>query len=113
MARPNLKDRILAAREESDARRDEKSNHEDCNYLVVSDNHLGEFIKDHARIEYLKRTADLDRDFCNFLEYFGNHRRGGKPWRLVINGDMLDFLTVTVKPSERAQGEVSGLNLSA
>lgn len=73
-----------------------------CNYLFLSDVHLGEYIKEHARIEFLKRNAQQDRDLCDLLEYYASHTVDDKPWRLVIGGDFLDFLTVTVTPSQSA-----------
>ncbi len=66
---------------------------------MVSDLHLGEACKEHSRIEYLKRGAELDADLCAFLEHYGGHRRDGRPWRLVLGGDVFDFLQVTVTPA--------------
>lgn len=82
-----------------------------CNLLLLSDNHLGEYIKEHARIDYLKKMGEIDKDLCDFFEYYANNRQGGRPWRLVINGDFLDFLTVTVRPSDEAQQSTPGLAL--
>lgn len=76
------------------------------NLLLVSDLHLGEACKEHSRIEYLKRGSDLDRHFCGFLEYHARERRDGRPWRLVLGGDLFDFLQITIVPegaSEEAQ----------
>lgn len=68
------------------------------NLLLISDLHLGEACKEHSRIEYLKRAAELDGHVCDFLEYHTRHRPGGLPWRLVLGGDLLDFLVVTMVP---------------
>ena len=101
----NLRERLEAARQR------QKTAHagppQSCNLLVISDIHLGEFIKEQSRIEFLKRTGDIDRDLCDFLDYYASHRVDNKPWRLVINGDFFDHLTVTVKPSELAQERLS------
>ena len=96
-----LRERLAAAREST--RQQEKAERETCNVLVLGDVHLGEYIKEHARIDYLKRTAEMDRDFCDFLEYYATHRKDGRPWRLISLGDFLDFVTVTVTPSADAQ----------
>jgi len=104
-----LKERLSAARKRKRPEPDDERDR--CNLLVVSDNHLGEYIKEHARIDYLKRSAEIDRDFCNFLEYYAANRHSDVPWRLIINGDFVDFLTVTVMPSESAQESAPNLQL--
>ncbi|MFN3197971.1 MAG: hypothetical protein ACE366_06070 [Bradymonadia bacterium] len=72
---------------------------EGVNLLLISDLHLGEACKDHSRIEYLKRSATLDEDLCRFLEHHTHNRLDGRPWRLVLAGDLLDFLQVTIVPT--------------
>lgn len=80
------------------------------NLLLISDLHLGEACKEHSRIEYLKRAADLDGYICDFLEYHAEHRPGGRPWRLILGGDLLDFLQVTmVPPGTTGEAAVFGL----
>ncbi|OIP42536.1 MAG: hypothetical protein AUK47_04045 [Deltaproteobacteria bacterium CG2_30_63_29] len=69
--------------------------------LICSDHHVGEHSKNFDRIEYVKRADSLDRELCAFLEYHGNHRVADRPWRLVINGDFIDFLAVTFMPSRK------------
>jgi UDP-2,3-diacylglucosamine pyrophosphatase LpxH len=69
--------------------------------LICSDFHVGEYAKDLSRIEYVKRSVQLDREFCAFLEYHASHRLDERPWRLVINGDFLDLVAVTFMPSEK------------
>ncbi|MCA9541175.1 MAG: hypothetical protein KC620_19880, partial [Myxococcales bacterium] len=68
------------------------------NLLFISDLHLGEACKDHSRIEYLKRGGELDAHVCSFLEHHARHTPGGRPWRLILGGDLLDFLQVTMTP---------------
>ncbi len=70
------------------------------NLLLISDLHLGEACKDHSRIEYLKKGAELDADLCAFLEHFTQNRPHGRPWRLILGGDLIDFLQVTMTPPE-------------
>ncbi|MEZ4474222.1 MAG: hypothetical protein R3F60_26220 [bacterium] len=68
------------------------------NLLLISDLHLGEACKEHSRIEYLKRGAEYDAHICAFLDHYTHHRPGGRPWRLVLGGDLFDFLQVTIVP---------------
>lgn len=88
----------------SDDARTAESSPEQSGYdfLVLSDFHLGESVKDLKRIDYFKSSAALDREFCDFLEYHkANPPRGGRRWRLIVNGDLLDLLQVPLRPSDR------------
>ena len=81
------------------------------NILVISDLHLGEDLNPSATEE---TTRDLDlaeRQLIEFLRKYTHRRADGLPWRLVVNGDMADFLTITVFPGEHS--ELSGLEFSA
>lgn len=69
-----------------------------ANLLLMSDLHLGEGCKDHSRIEYLKRSNSLDDELCRFLDHHTHHRLNERPWRLILAGDLLDFLQVTIVP---------------
>jgi UDP-2,3-diacylglucosamine pyrophosphatase LpxH len=70
----------------------------DPNLLILSDLHLGEDIKPGIAIGTLRRLVRLERELCAFLAHYTAHRDDERPWRLVINGDMVDFLGVTVMP---------------
>lgn len=72
------------------------SNH---NLLIVSDLHLGADLKRHS-VAQLRTIVRLDREFSRFLEWYTHHTDDGRPWRLLINGDMLDFLAVTALPTD-------------
>lgn len=61
------------------------------NILVVSDLHLGDSLRP-SDPGYLKHLARLNRALSRFLRHYATHRVNGKPWRLVIAGDMIDFL---------------------
>lgn len=61
------------------------------NLLVVSDLHLGDSLRP-SDPGYLQRVSQLNRAFSRFLRHYAHHRVDGKPWRLVIAGDMIDFL---------------------
>lgn len=60
------------------------------NLLVVSDLHLGDALVPGK--EGLRRFARLNRGLAKFLLHYTTATVDGRPWRLVINGDMIDFL---------------------
>jgi UDP-2,3-diacylglucosamine pyrophosphatase LpxH len=80
--------------------------------LVISDIHVGEYVKDVDRIGYIKGFSRQDESLCAFLEYHQTRWIDGVPWRLVINGDFIDFIAVTMRPGESAQQTRPGLSLS-
>jgi UDP-2,3-diacylglucosamine pyrophosphatase LpxH len=73
----------------------------DRNYVFVSDLHLSE-----GRLpgeQYYHKNEDFyyDEEFAKFLRYLEKEREDRSyknRWRLVINGDFLDFLQVTTAP---------------
>ena len=74
------------------------------NLLIVSDLHLNEgFDPETGRTS---RLEDFFRDdaFARFLRYHdtikGQPRFGGRPWLLILNGDIFDFLQVVSLPQE-------------
>jgi UDP-2,3-diacylglucosamine pyrophosphatase LpxH len=73
---------------------------DDRNILIISDLHLGEDIKPtHANGKaILRHVAVLERELTDFLTHYTRVRRDGTPWRLIINGDMVDFLSVCLLP---------------
>lgn len=76
----------------------------DKNILVISDLHLGEDLRPGgANVSYLRHLATLERELEKFLEHYTAHRRDGRPWRLVVNGDMVDFMSVMILPDEKAE----------
>ncbi len=74
------------------------------NLLILSDLHLSEGL-DPASGRF-SRLEDFwyDGAFARFLRYHervrGQPRFGGRPWTLVINGDLFDFLQVVSLPRE-------------
>lgn len=72
------------------------------NLLVVSDLHLGADLQ-RGGFTYLRSIARLDRELSAFLEWYTENREGSLPWRLVINGDMVDFVTITLVPDAAEQ----------
>jgi UDP-2,3-diacylglucosamine pyrophosphatase LpxH len=73
--------------------------HLDKNILVISDLHLGQDLRPlAASVPLLRRLAVLARELVAFLTHYTGSRLGGRPWRLVINGDMVDFMSIRIIP---------------
>src|SRR5262249_39146430 len=68
------------------------------NILVISDLHLGEDLKPATKTGYLPHMPLLERELESFLDHYRKSRRDGRPWELIINGDMVDFLSVCLFP---------------
>jgi len=67
-----------------------------ANILVVSDLHFGEELLPGATADR-RRAIDLGAEaFRDFLRYHMVRRIDGRPWRLVIAGDLFDFMSVVV-----------------
>jgi UDP-2,3-diacylglucosamine pyrophosphatase LpxH len=71
----------------------------DRNILVISDLHLGEDLRPGvANLSHLRHLVKLERALEAFLTHHTRERLDGKPWTLVVNGDMVDFLAVQMMP---------------
>ena len=71
----------------------------DKNILVISDLHLGEDLKGNVTpASYLRRLVHLERELGSFLDHYRSWQLDGRPWTLVINGDMVDFMSVMILP---------------
>ena len=71
----------------------------DKNILVISDLHLGEDLRPGGtNVSYLRHLVKLERELENFLAHYTEHRLDGREWRLVVNGDMVDFMSVKILP---------------
>jgi UDP-2,3-diacylglucosamine pyrophosphatase LpxH len=76
------------------------------NILVISDLHLGEDLKPASKSGYLRHVPLLERELESFLDHYRKSRRDGRPWELIVNGDMVDFLSVCLFPEgDDAGGE--------
>jgi UDP-2,3-diacylglucosamine pyrophosphatase LpxH len=74
----------------------------DKNILVISDLHLGEDLRPGgANVSYLRHLATLERELEKFLAHYTAHRLDERPWQLVVNGDMVDFMSMMILPDER------------
>jgi UDP-2,3-diacylglucosamine pyrophosphatase LpxH len=69
------------------------------NFLIVSDTHLSEGFL--PRIGRWAPNEDFTSDvaFAQFLRFHDEHRQKGRPWRLIIAGDVFDFLQVVARPA--------------
>jgi UDP-2,3-diacylglucosamine pyrophosphatase LpxH len=84
------------------------------NILVVSDLHFGEELLPGASIE---RRSAIDLGGSAFREFLRHHtarRRDGRPWRLVIAGDLFDFMSVVLsgtpeRPAKTRDERIHGL----
>src|SRR5438445_7874298 len=70
-----------------------------ANILVVSDLHFGEELLPGASVDRRKAIELGSQAFREFLRYHAVRRVGGRPWRLVIAGDLFDFMSVVVEPT--------------
>ncbi|GAC1342433.1 MAG: hypothetical protein NVSMB23_15120 [Myxococcales bacterium] len=77
------------------------------NMLVVSDLHLGCELKAGGREI---RRATLDRQLASFIDWHAENRTDGRPWRLILNGDIVDFVAITLTPPP---GEATPFPISA
>jgi hypothetical protein len=69
------------------------------NLLAVSDIHLGSDLKPGLKYD---RPRSADPALVSFLEWHAAHRPAGKPWRLILNGDIVDFVAITLVPEQEA-----------
>jgi UDP-2,3-diacylglucosamine pyrophosphatase LpxH len=84
------------------------------NILVVSDLHFGEELLPGASIERCRAVELGSQAFREFLRYYTVRRRDGRPWRLVIAGDLFDFMSVVIpgtkdRPAKSADEHKYGL----
>jgi UDP-2,3-diacylglucosamine pyrophosphatase LpxH len=65
-----------------------------CNVVVVSDVHLGEDLLPGASGRAARDVAIAETALADFARHLTRARMDGRPWRLVVNGDMLDLMVV-------------------
>ena len=82
--------------------------------LILSDIHLGNDLNDFAR-GAIRRSARVDADLAALLAHYRDRPSPAGRWRLVIAGDFIDFVGMTIvardrevttapNPEERAHG---------
>jgi UDP-2,3-diacylglucosamine pyrophosphatase LpxH len=70
--------------------------------LVFSDVHLGSDLND-CTPNVTHRSASIDRDLVLFLAHYRKERPSGDRWRIVIAGDFIDFIGMSIAvPAELA-----------
>jgi UDP-2,3-diacylglucosamine pyrophosphatase LpxH len=69
--------------------------------LVFSDVHLGSDLNDRP-VTHIRRSACIDRDLVRFLDHYREAPEGADRWRVVIAGDFIDFIGMSVdaEPSD-------------
>lgn len=67
--------------------------------LVFSDVHLGSDLDDRAQNAF-RRSLEIDRDLISFLSHYRQEKPAGDRWRIVIAGDFIDFIGMTIIPGE-------------
>jgi UDP-2,3-diacylglucosamine pyrophosphatase LpxH len=86
-----------------------------ANILVVSDLHFGEQLLPGASSERRRAVELGEQAFRDFLRYHAVRRLDGRPWRLVIAGDLFDFMSVVLRatremPARTADERRNGLS---
>ncbi len=76
--------------------------------LVFSDVHLGSDLNDRL-VTRVRRSERIDRDLVHFLEHYREAPEGADRWRVVIAGDFIDFIGMSVDPLA-TDGVVTDLN---
>jgi UDP-2,3-diacylglucosamine pyrophosphatase LpxH len=75
------------------------------NYLLFSDVHLGADLVQHARpwtASRLQQAHRIDHDLGAMLDHYRQQADGARPWCLVIAGDFLDLVGMSISPSAGA-----------
>ncbi len=67
--------------------------------LILSDVHLGNDLNDLTPAG-VRRSAKVDADLANLLEHYRASPCSGKRWRLVIAGDFIDFVGMSILPRD-------------
>jgi UDP-2,3-diacylglucosamine pyrophosphatase LpxH len=74
-------------------------NENEYNLIVVSDLHLSEGRSQETKRYSQNEDFFFDESFCRFLRYLDKEgKTHQKKWKLIIAGDMIDFLQVTSLP---------------
>ncbi|MBI3179875.1 MAG: hypothetical protein HYZ27_09460 [Deltaproteobacteria bacterium] len=71
---------------------------EDYNLLVISDVHLGEDVLINGPEHMGEYIRALNRELAEFIASHRARRVDGRPWHLLVNGDMFDFVKVSLRP---------------
>src|SRR5215471_19881950 len=75
---------------------------EASNYLLFSDVHLGADLVQHTRpwtASSLQAAHRIDQTLGSMLDHYRDHREDGRPWRVVIAGDFIDLVGMSISAS--------------
>jgi UDP-2,3-diacylglucosamine pyrophosphatase LpxH len=75
---------------------------EACSYLLFSDVHLGADLVQHARpwtASRLREAHRIDHQLGTMLDYYRERPDGSRPWCLVIAGDFIDLMSMSIAPA--------------
>jgi len=77
--------------------------------LVFSDVHLGSDIQELSLApgHSAKRSETVDRDLVRLLTHYRAQKPPADRWRIVIAGDFIDFIGMTVAPASSAELETA------
>jgi len=84
------------------------------NYILFSDVHLGADLVQHVRPwtrKRLRKIAEVDRDLSAMLDHYRENADPDRPWRLIIAGDLVDFIGMSIAPPDAEDGATSAANL--
>ncbi|HEY8039407.1 MAG TPA: hypothetical protein VIF15_06415 [Polyangiaceae bacterium] len=71
----------------------------DESLLILSDVHLGNDLNDLTK-GGARRSKGVDTDLVSLLAHYRGTPPSGRRWRLVIAGDFIDFIGMTILPRE-------------
>jgi UDP-2,3-diacylglucosamine pyrophosphatase LpxH len=71
----------------------------DESLLILSDVHLGNDLNDLTR-NGAQRSKGVDADLANLLSHYRRTPPSGRRWRLIIAGDLIDFIGMAIRPRE-------------
>jgi UDP-2,3-diacylglucosamine pyrophosphatase LpxH len=75
------------------------------NYLLFSDVHLGADLVQHTRpwtASRLQAAHIIDAQLGSMLDHYRENREDGRPWRVVIAGDFIDLVGMSISAPEVA-----------
>jgi len=77
--------------------------------LVFSDVHLGSDIQElqDATVHKTRRSLTVDRDLVRLIGHYRAQKPPADRWRIVIAGDFIDFIGMTVAPASSAELETA------
>lgn len=78
------------------------------NYLLFSDVHLGADLVQHARpwtVSRLREVLRVDRELSAMLDHYRVQCEPDRPWTLIIAGDLVDFMGMSLAPREGTELE--------